>query len=128
MIQPSVSMQIAELEASLGVALFEQIGKRLHLTESGQELFRYCREINRQWAAAETSLERLSGVRGGRLRIAIAPTAKYFVPRLLTEFVRRHPGVAVDLRIDHREALLEQIESNERDLLQISIPLQQLRQ
>lgn len=120
--QPSVSMQVKQLEENLGVALFEQIGKRIHLTEAGHELHRYCREIIRQLAAAETVLDRLKGVQGGQLRLAIAPTAKYFVPRLLAEFVRRHPGVAVDLRIDSREALLEQIEANERDMVVMASP------
>jgi DNA-binding transcriptional LysR family regulator len=120
--QPSVSMQIKQLEDNLGVALFEQIGKRIYLTEAGRELERYCREISRQLAAAETVLDRLKGIRGGLLRLAIAPAAKYFVSRLLAEFVRRHPGVTVDLRIDDRAAMLEQLEANERDMVVMTSP------
>lgn len=120
--QPSVSMQIKQLEDNLGVALFEQIGKRIHLTEAGREMYAYCREISRQLAAAETALDRLKGIQGGQLRLAISPTAKYFVPRLLTEFVRRHPGVAVDLHIDNREAMLEQLDANERDMIVMASP------
>ena len=40
--QPAVSMQVKQLEDSLGVALFEQLGKRMYLTEAGQEMYRYC--------------------------------------------------------------------------------------
>ncbi len=115
--QPSVSMQIKQLEDNLGVALFEQIGKRIHLTEAGREMYAYCREISRQLAAAETTLERLKGVRGGKLRLAIAPTAKYFVPQLLAQFLRQHPGVVMDLAIGSREALLAQVEDNECDMV-----------
>ncbi len=122
MTQPSVSMQVKQLEDNLGVALFEQIGKRTHLTEAGRELYHYCREISRQLAAAETVLDRLKGIQGGQLRLAIAPAAKYFVPQLLAEFVRRHPGVDVDLLIANREVMLEQIEANERDMIVMASP------
>lgn len=122
--QPSVSMQIKQLEDNLGVALFEQVGKRVHLTEAGRELHRYCREISRQLAEAEIALGRLKGIQGGQLRLAIAPTAKYFMPRLLAEFVRRYPGVAVDLRIADHETMLEQLETNERDMVVMASPPQ----
>lgn len=120
--QPSVSMQIKQLEDNLGVALFEQIGKRVHLTEAGQALFEHCREINRQLTAAETMLERLKGVQRGQLRLAIAPTAKYFVPRLLAEFVHQHPGVTVSLSVAAREAKLARIENNECDMAIMTSP------
>ena len=120
--QPAVSMQVKQLEDSLGVALFEQLGKRMYLTEAGQEMYRYCRNISQHLAEAETALERLKGIRGGQLRLAIAPTAKYFVPRLLAEFVRRHPGVVVDLNVAGREALLAQIENNVRDMIIMASP------
>lgn len=122
MTQPSVSMQIRQLEENLGVALFEQIGKRIHLTEAGRELYEYCREISRQLASAETALERLKGVRGGKLRLAIAPTAKYFVPQLLAQFLREYPGVVTDLSIASRETLLAQVEDNECDLVVMTSP------
>ncbi len=59
--QPSVFMQIKQIEDNLGVALFEQIGKRIYLTEAGRELQRYGKEINRQLAEAETALDRRKG-------------------------------------------------------------------
>jgi DNA-binding transcriptional LysR family regulator len=120
--QPSVSMQIKQLEDNLGVALFEQIGRRVFLTEAGQELLHHCRKINRQLTEAEVALERLKGVQGGQLRIAIAPTAKYFMPRLLAEFVRLHPGVSIDLHLAGRDTLLAQLESNERDMVVMVSP------
>lgn len=122
--QPAVSMQIRQLEDNLGVALFEQIGKRVHLTEAGRELYRYCREIGRQLGEAEIALERLKGIQGGQLRLAIASTAKYFMPWLLAAFVRRHPGVVVDLNVAARETLLAQLEDNERDMIVMASPPQ----
>lgn len=120
--QPSVSMQIKQLEDNLGVALFEQIGKRIHLTEAGREMYEYCREISRQLAAAETTLERLKGIRGGKLRLAIAPTAKYFIPQLLAQFSHQYPGVVTDVSVASHESLLAQVEDNECDLVVMTSP------
>ncbi len=124
MTQPAVSIQIRQLEDNLGVALFEQIGRRVHLTEAGQLLRRHCRAINNELAQAQTALDRLKGVQDGELRIAIGATAKYFVPTLLAEFQRRHPGIVVDLYIANRDLLLGQIEDNERDLVMLGAPPQ----
>lgn len=122
--QPSVSMQVRQLEDNLGVALFEQIAKRVPLTEAGRELYHHCREIGRQLAAAETALDRLRCIQGGQLRLAISPTAKYFVPRLLAEFARRHPGVVVELNVSGHDALLAQLEDNGCDMVVMASPPQ----
>ena len=46
--QPAVSMQVRQLEEALGVPLFEQLGKRIHLTEAGREALTYARAIHLQ--------------------------------------------------------------------------------
>ena len=46
--QPAVSMQIRQLEQQAGLALTEQLGKQVHLTEAGEEVFRYARSILQQ--------------------------------------------------------------------------------
>ena len=117
MTQPSVSMQIRQLEENLGIALFEQVGKRTFLTEAGQELYRYGHRIREQLTEAESVLERLKGAQGGELRLAIGPTAKYFMPRLIAAFMLTHPDIVIDLHIAGRDGLLSQVENNERDMV-----------
>lgn len=124
MTQPSVSMQIRQLEDNLGMALFEQIGKRTYLTEAGRLLLQHCSTINHELDEVQTALDRLKGIQGGQLRIAIGTTAKYFVPTLLAAFQRRYPEVVVDLHIAGRETLLAQIEDNARDLVVMGSPPQ----
>jgi DNA-binding transcriptional LysR family regulator len=114
--QPAVSMQIKQLEESLGVALFEQLGKRIHLTEAGQEVLTYARSINQQLDELEGILDRMKGLSGGRLRISVATTANYFIPTLLGTFSRRYPDVTVTLDVTNRETLLRQISENSVDL------------
>lgn len=69
------------------MALFEQIGKRTYLTEAGRSLHHHCRTINHELEEVQTALDRLKGIQGGQLRIAIGPTAKgRAVPDARAEF------------------------------------------
>jgi DNA-binding transcriptional LysR family regulator len=120
--QPAVSMQVKQLEESLGVALFEQLGKRIHLTEAGQEVLGYARRVTQQLDELETVLNRIKGLSGGRLRISVATTANYFIPTLLGTFSRRYPEVTVSLDVTNREALLQQLSENTVDLVIMGQP------
>ncbi len=120
--QPAVSMQVKQLEESLGVALFEQLGKRIHLTETGQEVLTYARSINQQLDELETELNRIKGLSGGKLRISVATTANYFIPTLLGTFSRRYPDVTVTLDVTNRETLLRQLSENTVDLVIMGQP------
>ena len=120
--QPAVSMQVRQLEESLAVALFEQLGKRIHLTEAGQEVLTYARGITQQLDELEAVLNRIKGLSGGRLRISVATTANYFIPTLLGTFSRRFPDVTVSLDITNRETLLRQLSENTVDLVIMGQP------
>ena len=120
--QPAVSMQVKQLEESLGVALFEQLGKRIHLTEAGREVLTYARTITQQLDELEAVLNRIKGLSGGRLRISVATTANYFIPTLLGTFSRRYPDVTVSLDVTNRETLLRQLVENTVDLVIMGQP------
>ncbi len=120
--QPAVSMQVKQLEDQLGVALFEQLGKRIHLTEAGHEVLAYARTITQQLDELEGILNRLKGLSGGRLRIAVATTANYFIPTLLGTFSRRYPDVTVSLDVTNRETLLRDLSENTVDLVIMGQP------
>lgn len=122
MTQPSVSMQVRQLEENLGVPLFEQIGKRVYLTDAGKLLYQHSRAISHEMDEAQVMLNRFKGVNGGLLRIAAGPTAKYFVPTLLAEFERRYPEVVIDLTIAGRGTLLERFADNVDDFLIMGTP------
>ena len=120
--QPAVSMQVKQLEESLGVALFEQLGKRIHLTESGREVLGYARTVTQQLDELEGVLNHIKGLSGGKLRISVATTANYFIPTLLGTFSRRHPGVTISLDVTNRETLLQQLTENIVDLVIMGQP------
>lgn len=114
--QPTVSMQIKQLTKSVGLPLFEQVGKRLFLTEAGKELFETCRQIFETMAQFEMTVADLKGLKQGQLRLAVITTAKYFVPRLLGPFCELYPGIDISLQVTNHERILERMLNNMDDL------------
>lgn len=114
--QPAVSMQVKQLEGKVGIRLFEQIGKKIHLTEAGQELYRHSRNVLQQIQLAEEAVADLKGLSRGKLNLAVVSTAKYFMPKMLSRFLRRHPGTELKLSVNNREVVLGQLADYETDL------------
>lgn len=114
--QPAVSAQVKELEGHAGLALFERVGKKTYLTDAGATLLTFARAILAQLHDAEEALARMKGVAGGRLNVAVISAGDYFFPRLLAVFLRRHPGVTLNLTVHNREELLHRLAENMTDL------------
>lgn len=114
--QPAVSTQVKKLEEHAGLALFEQLGKKIFLTPGGAELLYYCRAIIQQFQEAEDAMTHFKGITGGKLNVAVISAGDYFFPRLLVEFARSHQGVTLNLSVHNREGLLNQLANNLTDL------------
>ena len=114
--QPAVSMQIRQLELQAGLALTEQFGKQVHLTEAGTEVYRYARSILQQVDEMDDVLDKLKGFAGGRLKIAAISSANYFAPKLLGTFHQRFPDVSVSMDVTNQKAVLRQVIDNEVDM------------
>ncbi len=122
--QPAVSLQIRQLEDLAGLALFEQIGRQIHLTAAGETLLGHARAVLAAMADAEAAAAALRGRRAGGLRIAVISTAKYFAPSLLSAFLAGYPGVELTLSIANREQVLALLKANQVDLAIMGRPPQ----
>jgi DNA-binding transcriptional LysR family regulator len=114
--QPAVSIQIKTLEGHVGVTLFEQIGKKVYLTQGGAALREFSRAIIQQFQEAEDTMAQFKGIAGGKLNVAVISAGDYFFPHLLVEFARHHPGVKLNLTVHNREELLAHLAANQTDL------------
>jgi LysR family transcriptional regulator, low CO2-responsive transcriptional regulator len=114
--QPAVSMQMKQLEEQIGVPLVEQVGKRMFLTEAGQELRSHAHTIADRIEAMNAAMEQFRGLERGLLRLAVVSTANYFLPTLIAEFHTRYPGVRVALQVANREEVLAALAENSTDL------------
>jgi DNA-binding transcriptional LysR family regulator len=109
-------MQIKKLTDVIGLPLFEQIGKKMYLTDAGRELYRTCRGIFEGISQFEMIAADMKGMKTGKLRLAVVTTAKYFAPRLLGAFCRQYPGIDVSLTVSNRDSVLARMTDNLDDL------------
>lgn len=114
--QPAVSIQLKQLETDIGLPLFEQMGRRMHLTGTGAELVTHVRAVLARLREADEALESLKGAGAGELHIASTTTAEYFVPRLLAEFRRNNPRLKVRLTVKNREHVVRDLAENTVDV------------
>ncbi len=114
--QPTVSIQMKQLTKAVGLPLFEQVGKRLYLTEAGKELLSTCQDIFERLEQFEMTVSDLQGLQRGQLRLSVITTAKYVIPRLLGPFCQQYPGIDVALIVTNHEHILERLRDNLDDL------------
>ncbi|WP_332816418.1 LysR family transcriptional regulator [Ramlibacter sp.] len=96
--QPAVTVLLRELEAKLGVRLFDRSTRTLRRTEAAAEAIAYAERALAELEALGTSMAELAGVRRGRVRIAATATvAQTLLPPVLRRFLDEHPGVKVEV-------------------------------
>ncbi|HVB59905.1 MAG TPA: LysR substrate-binding domain-containing protein [Ktedonobacteraceae bacterium] len=115
--QPAVSAQIRQLEQSLGVKLFDQIGRKTHLTQAGEELYNYSLKI---FSVIDETLDTLDALRSphyGRLSVGADTTVgSYVIPGWLGQFHQIYPEVDISLEVLNRAALIDALVNNRIDL------------
>jgi DNA-binding transcriptional LysR family regulator len=120
--QPTASTQLRDISDAVGVPLYELVGKKLYLTEVGQELAATARAISQSWDTFEQQVDGIKGLTRGRLKIAVVSTAKYFMPRLLGAFCQRFPAIDVALEELNRDGVVQRLRENRDDLYIMSMP------
>ncbi len=120
--QPTVSKQMRLLHEEIGLPLIELIGKKVFLTQAGEELYSTCSAWLDSWGRFEQTISDLKGVKQGRLSIAAVTTTKYFMPRILGPFCSHYPGIDIALEVVNRDRLLERMSHNQDDLYVMGVP------
>lgn len=115
--QPAVSIQTKQLENMVGLPLYEQLGKKIYLTEAGKIIYELSAQIGTQLKETERQINNLKGIEGGLLQISVATTVNYFAARLLSKFCQQHKRIRVSLDVTNRATLLSKLERNETDLV-----------
>jgi DNA-binding transcriptional LysR family regulator len=122
MAQPTVSVQIKKLSETIGLPLFEIIGRKVHMTDAGREMYAAVQDIFAKIGEVEQRLASLRSAGAGTLRIAVTTTGKYFAPRLLAQIVERYPGIEISLNVLNRQSLLHRLAANLDDFYIFSNP------
>jgi DNA-binding transcriptional LysR family regulator len=115
--QSAVSAAIAALEARHDIRLFDRVGRGIVLNDVGRALLADARVTLDHAAGLDHLLAGFRGLARGSLRLAASQTVGgYWLPRLLGDFRRRYPGIAVSLDIANSERVAEQVASGEAEL------------
>jgi DNA-binding transcriptional LysR family regulator len=119
---PAVSIQIRHLEGHAHADLFERVGRRLRLTQAGEEVLARTREILAHIRGAEEAIAGLTSLEQGMLDVAVINAGDYFFPWLIAAFRDRHPRIRVRLAVGNRAELLERLAEHAIDLAVMSHP------
>ncbi len=115
--QPAVSIQIKRLEEQVGLALFEQVGKKTFPTAAGKTMYAASLDILSRVDDLKISIEELKGTVKGTLQMSVVTTAKYFLPKLLGVFLQQYPDVEPKLKFTNRARVIERLMNNDDDFV-----------
>ncbi|MGN2621015.1 LysR family transcriptional regulator [Bacillus stercoris] len=122
--QPSLSQQIKLLEHEIGTPLFDRIGKKTALTESGKLLLQYTRKIFYEVEQAKTSIDELNGLQRGTILVGTLLTVEdYLITPTLLSFHQKYPGVKVSVFGLRTGDIHKQLIENKLDLGIVFLPM-----
>ncbi len=122
--QPALSMQIKELEESLGTVLFERGAREIRLTNFGEEFALRVREILLSVDELAELARASKGRLVGRLRIGVIPTiAPYLLPTLIGNLTRMHAGLDIHVRETLTEKLIQELSEGRIDTAIVALPV-----
>ncbi len=121
--QPAVSKRILTLEHSLGITLFDRIGKSVRLTEAGHALLPSCRRIVAEIAESQRIISNLRKTTSGTLNLATSHhIGLHRLPPVLREYADKYPEVELKLSFMDSEEACQQIISGDIELAIITLP------
>lgn len=117
--QPGVSKQIRLLESEIGVPIFTRVGKRLtQITPAGEEIIKRARNILREVENIKHIGNEYQQEQSGNLTIATTHTqARYFLPKIIKQFVGRYPDVKLSLKQGYPEEISEMVVDGYADMV-----------
>jgi len=122
--RPSVSEQIAHLEAELGVALFVRTGRRLQLTEAGRLLRPEAERTLAAASDASDAVRRARTLTGGTASLGTFSTAHHLLlPGLVEDFARRHPQVGIRVVGENSSQLADAVRAGRLEAGLVALPI-----
>jgi DNA-binding transcriptional LysR family regulator len=121
MTQPAVSIQLKNLQAQFDIALTEVVGRKLYITDFGQELYQIANRILKEVASINYQTQNFRGMLSGRLKISVASTGKYVMPYYLKGFLQANPGIDLLMDVTNKTKVIKSLEHNEVDFSLVSV-------
>jgi len=122
--QPALSVQIKDLEQSLGMPLFERGPRDVRLTGFGEEIAPRIRDILRAVSELEDMGQAAHSQAVGRLRLGIIPTvAPYILPRVIKTLSETFDGIDINVRETMTQNLIQELSEGRLDAAIVALPV-----
>jgi DNA-binding transcriptional LysR family regulator len=118
--QPAVSIQLKNFQDQFNRPLFEVVGRKLYITEFGEEISETAFKILEQVAAISYKSALFDGKLAGKLKISIVSTAKYVMPYFLSDFIKLNEMIDLTMDVTNKMAVIRSLENNECDFALVS--------
>ncbi|PQJ78884.1 LysR family transcriptional regulator [Polaribacter porphyrae] len=118
--QPAVSIQLKNFQDQFKLPLFEVVGRKLYITEFGEEIAKAAAKILEEVEAINYKSSLFEGELAGKLKISIVSTAKYAMPYFLSGFIKENKMVDVTMDVTNKMSVIRALENNECDFAMVS--------
>ncbi|MEM9499128.1 MAG: LysR substrate-binding domain-containing protein [Pseudomonadota bacterium] len=122
--QPALSVQIRQLEQTLGAALFERTTRDVRLTALGEIFVERAGHVMRAVDSLQDVTRGARGMLSGRLRLGVLPTiAPYLLPRLLRDMGEVFDPLGIEMRERITPRLIEDVLDRRLDAAIVALPV-----
>lgn len=119
--QPAVSIQLKNFQNQFPIPLTEVIGRKLYVTEFGQEIAQAAEKILDEVYAINYKTLSFQGQLSGKLQLSVVSTGKYVIPYFLSEFINQNPGIELIIDVTNKSRVVESLELNQVDFALVSV-------
>ncbi|WP_046757923.1 LysR family transcriptional regulator [Kordia jejudonensis] len=119
--QPAVSIQLKKFQDQFPLPLTEVIGRKLYVTDFGQEIALTAQKILDEVATIDHKTKVYQGKLAGKLKISIVSTGKYVMPYYISDFVNGHSGVDFSIDVTNKQNVVRDLEQNKIDFALVSV-------
>jgi DNA-binding transcriptional LysR family regulator len=119
--QPAVSIQLKNFQQQFDFPLTETIGRKLFITSFGREIAEAAERILHEATSIDHKVKAFKGQLFGKLKISSVSTGKYIIPYYVSSFIKKHPGIELEIDVTNKSQVLESLETNRTDFALVSI-------
>jgi len=117
MTQPAISMQMKQLEHNIGVKLFERQGKRIMLSSAGKDIYPQIQQLIEGYGILIQDIHASKDLHKGRIKVSATTTSNHLITQMIAHFSKQNSNITVELKINNRHNLVQQLQDFEPDLV-----------
>ena len=121
MTQPAVSIQINKLQGQFDIPLIEVVGRRVYVTDFGNELYKMAATILEHVDSIHYRTHTFRGLLSGKLKVSVVSTGKYIMPYYLKQFLQLNPKIDLVMDVTNKLKVINSLQKNEVDFSLVSV-------